>query len=597
MNNTMKKRILSFLLIFMIAISPFTVLAADSVNISYKVVESEEEVAIKIIGEKNRQASITIKNDSKYFLIDQKKLDDEGILEFRVALPSSDKYTLSVNIDGLVTTKLIDRTEKLEPSTPTPVSDKVNINIRGYKGQVLSGEYELKAGDTVLSFTRRVLDSKKIAYEDRGGYLASIDGQAEMDKGKNSGWLYTVNGKLANVGAGSIELKDGDNLVWKYTLDYKEDEAKIDDKNTSTGNNTNNPSNESKESLTSVLNKDRKAIEKQIDLYLKENYKPIDDSLKKTSKIIELKKDGEIILSKDFMSVVREKEIDKIGLESNNCKIYLDVDSLKTDRDIKVNLDNKDKISLNIMYGNEKIESLSKFVKLELAVKDFKNPSGLRIKDEKGNILAGLYDSKNKTFVFRTRTLGEYRLEEKNISFKDIKNHWSRKDVESLASKGIVKGISEDLFEANRDITRAEFVALINRIMDFEKVDMDLSFTDVSEKDWFKEDIATVSSLGIVKGRGDSTFDPNGKISRQEMSTIVGRILDMEGYKKVDILELDRYKDRNKISVWAEEGLASLSKFEIIKGDKNGNVNPRDNATRGEATAILSRLYSLILFD
>ena len=49
------------------------------------------------------------------------------------------------------------------------------------------------------------------------GYVAGIDGLYEFDCGKNSGWMYRVNGKFPNYMAGKCKLHDGDKVEWLYT--------------------------------------------------------------------------------------------------------------------------------------------------------------------------------------------------------------------------------------------------------------------------------------------------------------------------------------------------------------------------------------------
>ena len=48
-------------------------------------------------------------------------------------------------------------------------------------------------------------------------HVAGIDGLYEFDCGKNSGWMYRVNGKFPNYMAGKCKLHDGDKVEWLYT--------------------------------------------------------------------------------------------------------------------------------------------------------------------------------------------------------------------------------------------------------------------------------------------------------------------------------------------------------------------------------------------
>lgn len=51
---------------------------------------------------------------------------------------------------------------------------------------------------------------------DDRGYVTAINGLAQKEHGKNSGWMYSVNGTSPNVTAGNYTLKDGDVVLWHY---------------------------------------------------------------------------------------------------------------------------------------------------------------------------------------------------------------------------------------------------------------------------------------------------------------------------------------------------------------------------------------------
>ena len=78
-----------------------------------------------------------------------------------------------------------------------------------------------KKNETVLSALKRICKERNIAVEsDFSGYVRGIAQLYEKDCGANSGWMYSVNGVLPNVGAGNYRLKEGDNVVWRYTCEY-----------------------------------------------------------------------------------------------------------------------------------------------------------------------------------------------------------------------------------------------------------------------------------------------------------------------------------------------------------------------------------------
>ena len=85
-------------------------------------------------------------------------------------------------------------------------------------------EYEFHEGDTVYDALKEVCRNRDIAFVKDGSgkrvYISSIGHLEEFDAGKNSGWMYKVNGESPNVGCGQYKLHDKDIVVWYYTVDY-----------------------------------------------------------------------------------------------------------------------------------------------------------------------------------------------------------------------------------------------------------------------------------------------------------------------------------------------------------------------------------------
>ena len=56
-----------------------------------------------------------------------------------------------------------------------------------------------------------------------GNYVSSINGLAEFDNGKFSGWVYSVNGEYPDKTYDKVTVKNGDAIVFRYTDNYKKD--------------------------------------------------------------------------------------------------------------------------------------------------------------------------------------------------------------------------------------------------------------------------------------------------------------------------------------------------------------------------------------
>ena len=124
--------------------------------------------------------------------------------------------------------------EKGENPNPQPTTMSVTVsvdgkNVNGFKstsGIVISG---LGLNATAWDAVSGALTKAGYKYQNFGDYISGVTDAngvtlTETDTA-NSGWLYTVNGKLPNVYMGSYYLSDKDNIVLYYTADYTKDPA------------------------------------------------------------------------------------------------------------------------------------------------------------------------------------------------------------------------------------------------------------------------------------------------------------------------------------------------------------------------------------
>ena len=124
--------------------------------------------------------------------------------------------------------------EKGENPNPQPTTMSVTVsvdgkNVKNFKstsGIAISG---LSLNATAWDAVSSALTKAGYKYENFGDYIASVTDAngvtlTETDTA-NSGWLYTVNGKLPNVYMGSYYLSDNDKIVLYYTADYTKDPA------------------------------------------------------------------------------------------------------------------------------------------------------------------------------------------------------------------------------------------------------------------------------------------------------------------------------------------------------------------------------------
>ena len=109
-------------------------------------------------------------------------------------------------------------------------------------------------------------------------------------------------------------------------------------------------------------------------------------------------------------------------------------------------------------------------------------------------------------------------------SFPDVPaNQWYAQAVETLAGLGIVSGYEDGTFGPNRNITRAEFVTIA---MAFSTLETGKSpFIDVKDTSWAAPYIVSAAKQGWISGYTDGTFGPDKNISRAEAVSIINKML------------------------------------------------------------------------
>jgi len=85
------------------------------------------------------------------------------------------------------------------------------------------------------------------------------------------------------------------------------------------------------------------------------------------------------------------------------------------------------------------------------------------------------------------------------IQNKDYEGHWAQKQIESWLEKGLLKGFEDGSVKPNQSITRAEFVALVNRVFEITQ-SQPVKFTDLPKTGWMYEEFAKAASQGYITG-------------------------------------------------------------------------------------------------
>ena len=170
-------------------------------------------------------------------------------------------------------------------------------------------------------------------------------------------------------------------------------------------------------------------------------------------------------------------------------------------------------------------------------------------------------------------------------------NDWFYDDVKYTYENGIMKGVSNALFQPNGDVNRAMVVTILHRIAGEPSSADGTNFTDVSEGEWYSEAVKWASSTGVVEGYPDGTFGPEKSITREEFATLLYRYVELtEGVPETtDEETLSKFSDGDLVSDWALLGTTWAVETGLINGTDEGKLDPQGHTKRCQAAAIIHR--------
>lgn len=179
--------------------------------------------------------------------------------------------------------------------------------------------------------------------------------------------------------------------------------------------------------------------------------------------------------------------------------------------------------------------------------------------------------------------------------FTDVtEEDWFHDVVLELAASGIVNGMTETTFEPQGTLTRAEFATMLYRVSYAPVVTGESTYSDVKTGDWYYNAVVWATEAGVVNGMGDGTFAPNDNITRQEMATMLYRLAKAE---KVEEDKLASFPDAASVADWAKDAMNWAVSTEIVNGsthdDKVNYLDPTATALRCQAAAVACRYLAL----
>ena len=181
---------------------------------------------------------------------------------------------------------------------------------------------------------------------------------------------------------------------------------------------------------------------------------------------------------------------------------------------------------------------------------------------------------------------------EPDFPFKDVTtDHPFYEDIKYVYEKGLMQGVSEDIFQSGTTTTRGMIATILYRMEGEPVVKNASSFKDVADGMFYTKAVAWAAANGIVNGYADGTFRPDQTISREQMAAILYRYAQ---YKGCDVsvgedTNILSYTDATQVAEYAIPAVQWAVGAGIINGTTASTLSPKGSATRGQVAAILHR--------
>lgn len=179
---------------------------------------------------------------------------------------------------------------------------------------------------------------------------------------------------------------------------------------------------------------------------------------------------------------------------------------------------------------------------------------------------------------------------EPTVSFTDVSDtDWYAGAVEFVVSKNLFQGMSATEFRPNVEMSRAMLVTVLYR-MSGEKVSSGSDFADVAADAWYAPAVAWAKENGIVQGITATTFVPNGAVTREQMAAILYRYAQYQGaVPNADQTVLAGFADEASVSAYAVPAMAWAVQEGLLSGVGQQKLAPGGVATRAQVATILQR--------
>lgn len=170
---------------------------------------------------------------------------------------------------------------------------------------------------------------------------------------------------------------------------------------------------------------------------------------------------------------------------------------------------------------------------------------------------------------------------------------WYAEAVGYVYANKLMSGVDDKTFGPDVEATRGQIVTILYRMAGQPAVSGTARFSDVAANAYYNKAITWASGAGIMSGTGNSLFQPDSAITREQMATVFYRFAGNQKYDVSKSAKLSVFDDEWQISEYARTPLSWAVGSGLMNGTDAKNISPHTLANRAALAATLMRFCSL----
>ena len=183
------------------------------------------------------------------------------------------------------------------------------------------------------------------------------------------------------------------------------------------------------------------------------------------------------------------------------------------------------------------------------------------------------------------------------------RDNWAYDGIAFCLYTGLMNGMGNGYFQPNGTTTRAQLVTILWRMYGEPAPKADSGFADIHPNDWYADAVAWAVENKITDGKTDTTFDPLGNVTRQQMASFFSRMMQaLAGMSGLNLTEAQLraalksiYNDVGQIDAYALEHVLICYETKVMTGSGVKLFDPLSPITRAQGAQMLMNYYYFLL--